>query len=552
MKEGAKLLSLNSLLRAGLLVVACAAVMWMVVVDPPSAQSVVGSPAGMCADSATNLAELQDIRSSLVSATDIETMQAALHRFYTLQTHNQTDIMRAREALDFERERSQLQEQVSRLQAKDTNGTYAQELAAAASGLASAHNHADLIPIRENLNLIEFALTVGNVSVGSGTPPPSSGAPVVCDEPDCYPWSSAQTPGGPPSGTSPIRDVLVSSASGLRAALQNAQPGDRIIVAPGAYSGTFTISRSGRPDARILIQSQTRGGTTIGGGFVLAGDYITLEGFVFNGNDEVASEGDYNRITRNLIVGAQRRGAIRLGLDADYNRVDHNEIRNYQVQGIYMRTDGGKGPLYAWIDHNYVRDKVPTPASYDNNLEESIQVGMGGLITENPLYAVIEYNLVENNPYSDDTISLKSQQNIVRGNTVLNVKSGIVNRHGDSNTIVANYVRSSSRDITVHSGFLTLLGNDGNIYIGAGNGTTHPHAHDIVAAGNKGRIEVGFVFSNWTPPYIPAERITIEAHEGEVVVREGTSRQVIQRPSTNRTWPAVRKLTPADVGVNAP
>jgi len=81
--------------------------------------------------------------------------------------------------------------------------------------------------------------------------------------------------------------VNVSSLSALQTAINNAAPGDIIILANGTYtaSADITISKQGTASKPITIQAQTIGGAEITGtnGFniVSPAAYIIIKGFKF-------------------------------------------------------------------------------------------------------------------------------------------------------------------------------------------------------------------------------------------------------------------------------
>src|SRR5262245_17925937 len=83
------------------------------------------------------------------------------------------------------------------------------------------------------------------------------------------------------------RDIKVSSIPELRAALSNASPGDRILVADGEYStaSPLEITSVGTRLQPIEIVAQTVGGVELKGiaGFTFASPaaYVTLRGFKF-------------------------------------------------------------------------------------------------------------------------------------------------------------------------------------------------------------------------------------------------------------------------------
>lgn len=119
----------------------------------------------------------------------------------------------------------------------------------------------------------------------------------------------APTPTSPPVlGGSARRTVPVSSADGLRDALTAARPGDRIELAPGTYTGKFTITAAGtRTEPITLIGPRTAviDGDGIRGGraLTLQADWWQLGGFTIrNGQKGLMAEHANHTVVDGLAV----------------------------------------------------------------------------------------------------------------------------------------------------------------------------------------------------------------------------------------------------------
>lgn len=66
--------------------------------------------------------------------------------------------------------------------------------------------------------------------------------------------AAPSTPPAPPTPAGPFTTVNVSTAGQLQTALTGAQPGDRIVLADGTYSGNFTLTADGTADQPILVE----------------------------------------------------------------------------------------------------------------------------------------------------------------------------------------------------------------------------------------------------------------------------------------------------------
>ncbi|GIW68288.1 MAG: hypothetical protein KatS3mg099_236 [Candidatus Parcubacteria bacterium] len=136
--------------------------------SPLPAGAIVGSPAGMCADSATNIAILQDLRDRIAASTDPDELQRLVQEFYSLQTHNQNDIQAAKNKGELEKEKERLLGRIATLRAADTEGAYTAELDGLESRTRSAANSQDLAPINDRVTFLEILLGLNKGGGGGG------------------------------------------------------------------------------------------------------------------------------------------------------------------------------------------------------------------------------------------------------------------------------------------------------------------------------------------------------------------------------------------------
>ena len=97
----------------------------------------------------------------------------------------------------------------------------------------------------------------------------------------------------------PTRTIIVSSSSQLGSALNNAQPGDHIVLTNGSYPG-FTVSRSGQIGKPIVIRAGNTLAAKVSGSITLNGNDVYVVGVdVTNGN--VVIKGARDRISRSRL-----------------------------------------------------------------------------------------------------------------------------------------------------------------------------------------------------------------------------------------------------------
>lgn len=262
------------------------------------------------------------------------------------------------------------------------------------------------------------------------------------------------------SGRARAATINVSSLSALQTAINNAVPGDVIILANGVYTAStdITISKQGTAAQRITIAAQTIGGAEITGtaGFniVSPAKYIIIKGFKFTHSASqatMASGTSFCRWTRNSF---ETPGAgENLLLNGNDHEVDYNSFRHKNALGrfIAVRGSGSQIAQRLYIHHNYFQDHQPQTG----NGAESVQFGLSGysLSSSN---SIMEYNLFEDCAGENEMVSIKSSAVTFRYNTIRNCPAHLTLRHGNKDTIFGNYF--------INTPGIRIFGDDHKIY----------------------------------------------------------------------------------------
>jgi len=120
------------------------------------------------------------------------------------------------------------------------------------------------------------------------------------------PASAPTTVPTPPSNDIPAvtgKIITVSPGQSIDAAMDSANPGDHVVVKPGVYKETLSISKSGLAGKPIVLRAETPGTVTIdatGKTFALTpngGTYIFISGLTFSGANNTLS-GNNNAAVR--------------------------------------------------------------------------------------------------------------------------------------------------------------------------------------------------------------------------------------------------------------
>ena len=258
--------------------------------------------------------------------------------------------------------------------------------------------------------------------------------------------------------------VTVTSLSALQTAINNAAPGDIIILANGTYtaSADITINKQGTVSAPITIQAQAIGGATIGGtnGFnvVSPAKYIIIKGFRFvhsASQATMASGTSFCRWTRNLF-DTPGTGEY-LQINGNDHEIDFNTFQNKEHGGKFITVRGtGSGSTAQiaqrlWIHHNYFFNQDPQ----SGNGHETIQFGLSGYSLSNS-NSIVEHNLFEQCEGENEMISVKASQVTLRYNTFRDCPAQFTLRHGNRCLVYGNYF--------INTPGLRIYGDDHKIF----------------------------------------------------------------------------------------
>jgi hypothetical protein len=198
-------------------------------------------------------------------------------------------------------------------------------------------------------------LAAGCTTAGAANPSPSTVSP------------SATGPAGQPPAAAPVfggdparRTVPVADADALRAALAAVQPGDRIELAAGTYTGKFAITRAGTQAAPITLigpPGAVIDGDGIKGGraLTLQADWWQLGGFTIrNGQKGLMAEHANHTVVDGLTVYDIGDEAIHF-----QHGSSDNLIRNCVIHDTGKRRPGFGEGIYLGSANSNWPDKQP-------------------------------------------------------------------------------------------------------------------------------------------------------------------------------------------------
>jgi poly(beta-D-mannuronate) lyase len=259
--------------------------------------------------------------------------------------------------------------------------------------------------------------------------------------------------------------IKVNSVPALQQAINNARPGDIIVVLKGVYSTTapITISIKGTREKPVIIKAEITGKVEINGtnGFMITSgsEYIIIRGFIFKQNTgtfSIAAGATHCAITRNLFECTPVNAGTKpyLNISGDDNEVSFNTFQNKTDEGQMVSVQGPDGDRMAkrtWIHHNYFYNFPPKA----NNCS-AIQIGLSGRSMDSS-FCVVEYNLfVKTAGENEGAICAKACRNIIRFNTFGEGSEELSLRHGNRSEVYGNFFLGSTG--------LRFSGDDHKIY----------------------------------------------------------------------------------------
>lgn len=271
--------------------------------------------------------------------------------------------------------------------------------------------------------------------------------------------------------------ITVGSIEELKAAIEKAKPGDRIILKVGVYNtnSDIDISKSGTKMQPIIISAENFGKTEIAGtgGFnmVNGAAYIYIQGFKFThaaGKARTSGGSSFCKWTQNHFETPGTGDYLTIaGSD---HEVAYNTFTNKDSLGKFLsvRGTGKQISERLHIHHNYFK----THKNQGNrNGAEALQFGLSGYSLSSS-HSILEHNLFEDCEGENELISIKASNVIVRYNTIRNCPAQFTLRHGNFNQVYGNYfintpgLRIFGDDHLIHSNHF----EDCSLAINIGNG----------------------------------------------------------------------------------
>ena len=270
------------------------------------------------------------------------------------------------------------------------------------------------------------------------------------------------------------RRLAVATLDAMRAAINEALPGDCILLADGTHPSDrpISIARAGTARAPITISAEKIGGATISGaaGFSLAAGaaHVTIRGFRFTHAGALHMSLGTSRcaLVRNVFQMAAPGSYLFVqGLD---HEIGYNSFQNKLHDGSMVRLDGPSrdhgGTQRAYFHHNHFLKLNATSA----NGSECVATWGG--------FTRFEHNLFEECNGDPEIISMKSSDGVLRHNTFRNSSRGqFTLRYANRTLVDGNFFLGTRGGMRVYGRDNTIINNyfqgTGGTAIAVGDGT---------------------------------------------------------------------------------
>ncbi|MBI9057360.1 MAG: hypothetical protein JEZ01_06270 [Labilibaculum sp.] len=264
-------------------------------------------------------------------------------------------------------------------------------------------------------------------------------------------------------------NTYVSNPQELQTAVDNALPGETIILKNGIYKDfLLTISTSGLENKIITIKAEHGGKAKFQGkvGILVKANYLKLSGFDFdnasqhNTSDRLIDiQGSYNLIEdmyiNHLSNGSHRNHRyIYFSNKATHNTIDRCWFEKEKQHGmvIFGDNDPTVNGTYNIIQNCYFKAK-----RQPDNGGSAIRFGTGMKKKE-----IIGANTVRNNLFDhydgeNEIMSIKSSNNLVEANTFKNCYGQLTCRHYHNNIVKDNFFITTDSNL-IDGGTITIWG----------------------------------------------------------------------------------------------
>ena len=248
------------------------------------------------------------------------------------------------------------------------------------------------------------------------------------------------------------KTVLITNAVELSAAISKANAGDVLMLKNGEWKNlTINFNSNASSGFPITLRAETPGKVILSGNSTLtfSKPFLIADGLFFkkgqiNSGSVVNFNSDYCRLTNSAIVDYNpEKFDVRyywIYLKGSYNRIDHCFLKGKSNMNPVLGNDN-ENARYNRVDSCYIKNIPYVPKANGREIFRIWGYGHDDQTGNDGAYFTIEYNLFEQSDgEGTEIVSLKSNYNVVRFNTVIASRGGLVSRRGKFNTFESNII----------------------------------------------------------------------------------------------------------------
>jgi poly(beta-D-mannuronate) lyase len=250
------------------------------------------------------------------------------------------------------------------------------------------------------------------------------------------------------------KEILVSNQTELNAAIASASQGNVIVMKEGLWTDVVIDFKSiSSTTAPITLRAQTPGKVILNGNsrLIFSKPNLVVDGLLFQKGAITKKEvavisfnSDNCRLTNSVIIDYNP-----TDFNTEYYWVLFNDSHN-RVDHCYFTGKSNKQPViqnaeenarYNQVDRCYIKDIPYVAKANGREILRIFGYGHADQPGDDGAYFIVEYNLFDHaHGEGTEIVSLKSNHNIVRYNTVIASKGGLVGRRGKYNTFEGNFI----------------------------------------------------------------------------------------------------------------
>lgn len=278
--------------------------------------------------------------------------------------------------------------------------------------------------------------------------------------------------------------ILVHNIDELNMAMDAAASGDTIVLANGIWKDVqLSFHANATAEQPVTLRAETPGKVRITGDSRLSLDsnHLIVDGLYFTNGSPVSGgavitfNADYGRVTNTAIVNfnppSAKTGYYWVMFKGSHNRLDHGLLQGKNNDSPVVGNDFN-GAQYNTVDTMHIKD---IPYIADSNGREIFRIwgyGRNDELGDEGTFFTLENNLFEHaDGEGAEVVSLKSNKNIVRNNTILESMGALVGRSGHTNTFKGNLIignnvpgtkglRVTGKNLTITNNYVETVEKD--------------------------------------------------------------------------------------------